>query len=82
MNGDGKLDLVLDYVGYSSSGTVTETGILTMFGGGDGIRQGKMPKLQSAKSGSDFYFVARETPEKNAATLVMLIQNRIPSSRA
>jgi len=41
VNGDGKQDLVLDYVGYStntSSGTstVTESGILTMSGAGDG----------------------------------------------
>ena len=27
------------------------------------IRQGKMPELRSAKSGSDFYFVERRTPE-------------------
>jgi exodeoxyribonuclease V alpha subunit len=42
------------------------------------IRQGKMPELQSAESGSDFYFVGRETPEEIAATLVRLIQDRIP----
>ena len=34
------------------------------------IRQGKMPELRSAESGSDFYFVERETPEEIAATLV------------
>jgi exodeoxyribonuclease V alpha subunit len=43
------------------------------------IRQGKMPELQTADSGSDFYFVERETPEEIAATLVRLIQNRIPN---
>lgn len=43
------------------------------------IRQGKMPELQSAESGSDFYFVGRETPEEIAATLVRLIQDRIPN---
>jgi len=43
------------------------------------IRQGKMPELQSAESGSDFYFVERETPEEIAATLVRLIQDRIPN---
>jgi hypothetical protein len=41
VNGDGKQDLVLDYVGYTTStssgtSTVTESGILTMFGAGDG----------------------------------------------
>jgi exodeoxyribonuclease V alpha subunit len=43
------------------------------------IRQGKMPELRSAESGSDFYFVERETPEEIAATLVKLTQNRIPN---
>jgi exodeoxyribonuclease V alpha subunit len=43
------------------------------------IRQGKMPELRSAESGSDFYFVERDTPEEIAATLVKLIQNRIPN---
>jgi exodeoxyribonuclease V alpha subunit len=43
------------------------------------IRQGKMPTLQSAESGSDFYFVERETPEEIAATLARLIQDRIPN---
>jgi len=39
VNGDGKQDLVLDYVGYTTSSgisTVTESGILTMSGAGDG----------------------------------------------
>jgi exodeoxyribonuclease V alpha subunit len=43
------------------------------------IRQGKMPELQSAQSGSDFYFVKRDTPEEIAATLVRLVQDRIPN---
>ena len=43
------------------------------------IRQGKMPELRSAESGSDFYFVERETPEEIAATLVKMVQNRIPN---
>jgi exodeoxyribonuclease V alpha subunit len=43
------------------------------------IRQGKMPELRTAESGSDFYFVERDTPEEIAATLVKLIQNRIPN---
>jgi ATP-dependent exoDNAse (exonuclease V) alpha subunit len=38
-----------------------------------------MPELQSAESGSDFYFVGRETLEEIAATLVRLIQDRIPN---
>src|SRR6201987_3282034 len=42
------------------------------------IRQGKMPELRTAESGTDFYFVERDTPEEIAATLVRLIQNRIP----
>ena len=42
------------------------------------IRHGKMPDLQSAESGSDFYFIERDTPEEIAATLVRLVQDRIP----
>jgi exodeoxyribonuclease V alpha subunit len=42
------------------------------------IRQGKMPELRTAESGPDFYFIERETPEEIAATLVRLVQNRIP----
>jgi exodeoxyribonuclease V alpha subunit len=42
------------------------------------IRQGKMPELRTAESGSDFYFVERDTPEEIAGTLVKLIQERIP----
>ena len=42
------------------------------------IRQGKMPELRSAGSGSDFYFIERDTPEEIAATLVRLVQDRIP----
>jgi exodeoxyribonuclease V alpha subunit len=42
------------------------------------IRQGKMPELQTAESGSDFHFIERDTPEEIAATLVRLVQDRIP----
>jgi exodeoxyribonuclease V alpha subunit len=42
------------------------------------IRQGKMPELRTVESGSDFYFIERETPEEIAATLVRLVQDRIP----
>jgi len=42
------------------------------------IRQGKMPDLWSAESGSDFHFIERDTPEEIAATLVRLVQDRIP----
>jgi exodeoxyribonuclease V alpha subunit len=42
------------------------------------IRQGKMPELRSAESMSDFYFIERDTPEEIAATLVKLVQERIP----
>ncbi len=42
------------------------------------IRQGKMPELRSPESGSDFYFIERDTPEEIAATLVGLVQDRMP----
>ena len=42
------------------------------------IRQGKMPELRTAESGSDFHFVERDSPEEIAATLVRLVQDRIP----
>jgi exodeoxyribonuclease V alpha subunit len=42
------------------------------------IRQGKMPELRPAESGSDFHFIERDTPEQIAATLVRLVQDRIP----
>ncbi len=42
------------------------------------IRQGKMPELRAVESGSDFYFIERDTPEEIAATLVRLVQDRIP----
>ena len=42
------------------------------------IRQGKMPELRSADADSDFYFIERDTPEKITATLVRLVQDRIP----
>jgi exodeoxyribonuclease V alpha subunit len=42
------------------------------------IRQGKMPELRTAESGFDFYFIERDTPEEIAATLVRLVQDRIP----
>ena len=42
------------------------------------IRQGKMPELRTAESGSDFHFIERDTPEEIAATLVRLVQDRMP----
>jgi exodeoxyribonuclease V alpha subunit len=42
------------------------------------IRQGRMPELKNPESGSDFHFVERDTPEEIAATLVRLVQDRIP----
>ena len=42
------------------------------------IRQGKMPELRTAESGSDFHFIERDTPEEIVATLVRLVQDRIP----
>jgi exodeoxyribonuclease V alpha subunit len=37
-----------------------------------------MPELRTAESGSDFHFVERDTPEDISATLVRLVQDRIP----
>ncbi len=42
------------------------------------IRQGKMPELRTAEAGSDFYFIERDAPEEIAATLVRLVQDRMP----
>jgi exodeoxyribonuclease V alpha subunit len=42
------------------------------------IRQGQMPDLRAADPSSDFHFVERDEPEKIAATLVKLVQERIP----
>ena len=41
------------------------------------IRRGQMPELRGDPS-SDFHFVERDDPEKIAATLVKLVQARIP----
>ena len=45
------------------------------------IRQGRMPELRTAESDSDFHFVERDTPEEIAATLVRLVQDRIPKGQ-
>ena len=37
-----------------------------------------MPELRTANAGSDFHFIERDTPEEIAATLVRLVQNRMP----
>src|ERR1700751_3909098 len=42
------------------------------------IRRGQMPDMRGADSGSDFHFVERDEPEKIVATLVKLVQERIP----
>jgi len=42
------------------------------------IRRGQMPDMSGADPSSDFHFVEREDPEKIAATLVKLVQERIP----
>jgi len=42
------------------------------------IRQGRTPDFYSPGLGSDFHFVERDTPEDIAATLVRLVQDRIP----
>ena len=41
------------------------------------IRRGQMPELRGDPS-SDFHFVERDDPEKIAATLIKLVQARIP----
>jgi len=42
------------------------------------IRRGQMPDVGGADPSSDFHFVERDEPEKIAATLVKLVQERIP----
>src|ERR1017187_4403833 len=37
-----------------------------------------MPALHPAEANSDFHFIERDTPEEIAATLVRLVQDRIP----
>ena len=44
------------------------------------VRQGKMPELRTAETGTDFYFIERDTPEEIAATLTRLVQDRIPNA--
>ncbi len=42
------------------------------------IRRGQMPDMKEAGPSSDFHFVERDDPEKIVATLVKLVQERIP----
>jgi exodeoxyribonuclease V alpha subunit len=42
------------------------------------IRRGQMPEVRGTDSSSDFHFVDRDDPEKIAAALVKLVQERIP----
>jgi exodeoxyribonuclease V alpha subunit len=42
------------------------------------IRRGQMPEMRGADPSSDFHFVERDDPEKVVATLVKLVQERIP----
>jgi exodeoxyribonuclease V alpha subunit len=42
------------------------------------IRRGQMPDMRGADPNSDFHFVERDEPEKIIATLVKLVQERIP----
>ena len=42
------------------------------------IRRGQMPDIKGADSSSDFHFVERDDAEKIVATLVKLVQERIP----
>src|SRR5207249_6802093 len=43
------------------------------------IRRGQMADMRGADPSSDFHFVERDAPEKIAATLVKLVQERIPA---
>jgi exodeoxyribonuclease V alpha subunit len=45
------------------------------------IRQGRMPEFHAPEPGSDFHFVERNTPEEIAATLLRLVQDRIPKGQ-
>ena len=42
------------------------------------IRRGQMPEIRRADPSSDFHFIERDEPENVAATLVKLVQKRIP----
>jgi exodeoxyribonuclease V alpha subunit len=42
------------------------------------IRRGQMPDVRAEGPNSDFHFVERDEPERIAATLVKLVQERIP----
>jgi exodeoxyribonuclease V alpha subunit len=42
------------------------------------IRRGQMPDMREAEPTKDFHFVERDDPEKILATLVKLVQERIP----
>jgi exodeoxyribonuclease V alpha subunit len=42
------------------------------------IRRGQVPETRGADASSDFHFVERDEPEKVAATLVKVVQERIP----
>src|SRR5450631_2336009 len=42
------------------------------------IRRGQMPDMSRADPSSDFHFIERDDPEKIVATLVKLVQERIP----
>jgi exodeoxyribonuclease V alpha subunit len=42
------------------------------------ICRGQMPEMHRADPSSDFHFIERDEPEKVTATLVKLVQKRIP----
>jgi exodeoxyribonuclease V alpha subunit len=42
------------------------------------IRRGQMPDVRRADRSSDFHFIERDDPEKIAATLIKLVEKRIP----
>jgi exodeoxyribonuclease V alpha subunit len=42
------------------------------------IRRGQMPEIREADPSKDFHFVERDEPEKIVATLIKVVQERIP----
>jgi exodeoxyribonuclease V alpha subunit len=42
------------------------------------IRRGQMPEIREADPSKDFHFVERDEPEKIVATLINVVQERIP----
>ncbi|MBW1894382.1 MAG: AAA family ATPase, partial [Deltaproteobacteria bacterium] len=45
------------------------------------INKGVLPPLQNDRHDTDFYFIAREDPEKALATILELVKTRIPKAK-